>query len=217
MFSRGLPISYQLVRSTPGYIELLIYVCTCPEGSSRVPDGRPRLSLGHLPESARHGESAGDGLSSLLPIPKTSLLRNKMATDPIQDVQDLTNSVQNLAIDPGQQVEDIINHIEFRSGVSDARPAMVPIQPASDIFVPEHEIDAFFESEAQEAIKMYLRGSGHPENPTIRAFVGDTRFASERPDPLLRSRLFLRSITGDEVIRRDGHSPRVPVVCSCSH
>ncbi|TFK80635.1 hypothetical protein K466DRAFT_605166 [Polyporus arcularius HHB13444] len=135
-----------------------------------------------------------------------------MATDPVQDVQHLTNSVQNLAIDPGQQVEDIINHIEFRSGVSHASPAVVRIQPVSDIFVPEHEIDVFFESEAQEAIKMYLRGSGHPENPTIRAFVGDTRFASERPDPLLRARLFLRSVTGDEVIQRDGHSPRVPVI-----
>ncbi|KAI0684310.1 hypothetical protein C8T65DRAFT_748778 [Cerioporus squamosus] len=105
---------------------------------------------------------------------------------------------------PLQDVEDLIKHVQFCSnlGAEDANLTIVHILP-DQCTVTAHEIDTICEADVQEAIKTYLRGRGHPDILDIRAILSPAIFERDREDALLRSRLLLHSMTGEEVISVD--------------
>ncbi len=115
---------------------------------------------------------------------------------------------------PLHDVEELISRLEFRSnlGDTDAHPTLVDVHPADgELIATTYEIDLFSEEVAAEALKRYLRGRGHPEHHIMREMLGEATFERDREDTLLRARLFLHSMTGDDLIHSDDLKIQVSV------
>ncbi|RDX40892.1 hypothetical protein OH76DRAFT_1489916 [Lentinus brumalis] len=123
-------------------------------------------------------------------------------------------------MEPLQDGGDLINYIEFRSDEAHEQDPMsgdgvIGTQHSGTvesifkelaIGMRRSDIDSMFEELAQEAIKMYLRGRGHPEHVVFRDIIGEATFEHERQDTLLRSQMFLRWMTGKDVIQHDSNA-----------
>ena len=65
--------------------------------------------------------------------------------------------------------------------------------------LPDAMWDVMFEHDFQLALRHYLVQRGHPDTEVIRAMVG-ADFERDRNDEFLRSRLFLRMMSGSDLI-----------------
>ena len=63
--------------------------------------------------------------------------------------------------------------------------------------------DLLYEQGFDVRLRTYLSGVGHPRHPNVIAAIGVERFEREANDPLLRARLFLRMMTGSDLIPLD--------------
>ncbi len=68
--------------------------------------------------------------------------------------------------------------------------------------------DLMFESRALEAFRTYLLGSGHPDDPDIRAMLGRDVFARDVGDRTLRPRLFIRCLCGTDSVPDEQNWPK---------
>ncbi|RDX39870.1 hypothetical protein OH76DRAFT_1490774 [Lentinus brumalis] len=115
-------------------------------------------------------------------------------------------------------VEELISCLEFRSNLGDPDandPTLVDVHPADGDLVgtTTYDIDLLFEQVAAEALKRYLRGRGHPDHHILREMLGAATLERDHEDTLLRARLFLRSMTGDDLI----HSENLKIQVFFSH
>ncbi len=119
-------------------------------------------------------------------------------------------------------VEELISCLEFRSNLGDPDandPTLVDVHPADGDLVgtTTYDIDLLFEQVAAEALKRYLRGRGHPDHHILREMLGAATLERDHEDTLLRARLFLRSMTGDDLIHSENLKIQVsvqPPLCS---
>ncbi|KLO14057.1 hypothetical protein SCHPADRAFT_939839 [Schizopora paradoxa] len=64
---------------------------------------------------------------------------------------------------------------------------------------------AYYEFLVKEHTGIYLRGSGHPDHTFVRNSISKEEIEAGVADPLLRSRLFLKVLTGSELLPPAGH------------
>ena len=96
-----------------------------------------------------------------------------------------------------KSVQTLHNHLVFRSEL--AKGNVLEVAATSEV-VPVEAWPIIWEHEVEDRLRGYLNGVGHPDHPDVRAAVGEERFVREAGDPLLRARLFLQMISGNDLI-----------------
>ena len=78
--------------------------------------------------------------------------------------------------------------------------------------------DLVYEQGFDLRLREYLSGVGHPNHPNVIAVIGVDRFEREADDPLLRARLFLKAVTGSDLVPLDPKwSIQVRVIACDAH
>ncbi|TFK84475.1 hypothetical protein K466DRAFT_601968 [Polyporus arcularius HHB13444] len=108
-----------------------------------------------------------------------------------------------------ETIEQLIDRLEFRSIPRKSYAGPDPYPDSDSEGVDPQTWDSVFEGLAQEAIKTYLRGPGHPQHAFVCEMLGEEAILQGSRDPHLRARLFLRSICGAEVLPEDGSSLKI--------
>ena len=63
--------------------------------------------------------------------------------------------------------------------------------------------DLIYEQAFDIRLRAYLSGVGHPNHPNVIAAIGSERFEREAEDPLLRARLFVKMMSGSDLVPLD--------------
>ncbi|TFK79762.1 hypothetical protein K466DRAFT_605883 [Polyporus arcularius HHB13444] len=106
-----------------------------------------------------------------------------------------THEVENDSI-AHRYVEAVIRAIQYRS---------VHPSPAQQ---SDMSYDLIFEEAAQEAIGVYLRGIGHPDDEVFHGFRSAAAFQQDQGDPTLRARMFASFVSGSKCGRDLRDIPR---------
>ncbi|TFK84582.1 hypothetical protein K466DRAFT_601885 [Polyporus arcularius HHB13444] len=106
-----------------------------------------------------------------------------------------------------QDARGLLEHIQFCS----ALPDVVHFLPTPQVESPhmsQDSCDLMFESRALQAFRTYLLGSGHPDDPDIRAMLGRDLFARDVGDRMLRPRLFIGCLCGTDSVPDEQNWPK---------
>ena len=99
-----------------------------------------------------------------------------------------------------ESTDTLIPHIHFESTLD---RELIQAATANSDFIDNDTWDVLYENLFEERLLRYLRGTGHPDHPDVIAVVGVEEYSRSLGDPVLRSRLFLHTVSGSDLVPLD--------------